>query len=815
VSDKEPDADGLAAAEAAVWNEVRFRSLFENSDDAISLFDQGTFIDCNSRTVQMLGLQNKEQLLGSRLMDFCPPLQPDGSLSAVRSEEHIGIALRDGMNRFEWIHRRSNGEEFPTEVTLSAVEWAGKRVLQAVVRDITERKRAEKVQNAIHRISEAALTAHNLDELFGLIHTIIGELMPARNFYIALYDASGGLVHFPYFSDEVDPPPSPVPLGTSLTGYVLRTGKALLATPEVFAQLVASGDVALSGAPSIDWLGVPLKTRRGEPMGVMTVQTYTETTRLTEADKDVLAIVSTQVAMVIERKRAEERLRQSEERYRLLFYRSPVGIFYYDAELHVTDCNDQFVALLQSKRELLLGFPLENLRDKRVLPAIRQALTGATGQYEGLYEATTGPARLWVFMRTTPLFDVEGKVMGGVGIVQDFTARKRSEEEMNTLQERLRQSQKMEAVGQLAGGIAHDFNNLLMVIQGYAELALPRLTEQDPLKDDIQGIKEAAGRGAELTRQLLAFSRKQVMELKLLDLNSLIGESSAMLNRMIGEHIAVRTILAADLGAVRADPGQVVQVIMNLAVNARDAMPAGGTLTIETGNVELDEEYARSHPEVTPGQFVQLSVSDTGSGMTPGVRERVFEPFFTTKEMHRGTGLGLSTVYGIVKQSGGYIWVYSEPGQGATFKICFPRVGEPPGQLEGRPEQQKIPYGDARILVTEDEQGVRILAERILSERGYRVISAASGADALRLCEGLQETIDLVLTDVVMPGMSGKELVRRLQFTRPGTKVIYMSGYAEDVITSHGVLEKGVNFIQKPFTMNELMRKVQEVLGTE
>ncbi|MEW6377108.1 MAG: response regulator [Thermodesulfobacteriota bacterium] len=402
-----------------------------------------------------------------------------------------------------------------------------------------------------------------------------------------------------------------------------------------------------------------------------------------------------------------------------------------------------------------------------------------------------------------------------LGIIEDFrdiTERKRAEDEKAILQEQLRQSQKMEAIGLLAGGIAHDFNNILTIIKGYFQLSLLELKEGDPLWGNLNEIKKAADRASDLIRKILAFSRRQVMEMKVLDLNTTLKDLEKMLCRVIGEDIELVTHLADDLGRVKADPGQIEQVIMNLAVNARDAMPLGGKLTIETANVELDEHYAKAHVYVIPGHYVMVSVSDTGVGMTPEIKERVFEPFFTTKERGEGTGLGLSTVYGIVKQGGGYIWVDSEPGKGATFKIYIPRVDEPLDLLKKKVVEEKLLRGSETILVVEDEEEVRKLAVRILQRQGYRVLEAPQGVDALLICEQHKGPIHLLVGDVVMPKMNGRELAERLVSIRPEIKVLYMSGYADNVIAQHGVLEEGINYIQKPFTVNGLARKVREVL---
>ena len=385
-------------------------------------------------------------------------------------------------------------------------------------------------------------------------------------------------------------------------------------------------------------------------------------------------------------------------------------------------------------------------------------------------------------------------------------------EDLRLKEEQFLLSQKLEAVGRLAGGIAHDFNNLLTVIEGYSQLTLQRLPDKEPLRGNIEEIKKASKRAGSLVSQLLAFSRKQLMQPKVFNLNSVVADLEKMLRRVIGENITLRTTLQADPGTIKADPSQVEQVIMNLVVNARDAMPSGGKLTIETATVYLDETYAREHIAVIPGAYIMLAVSDTGVGMDEDIRQQIFEPFFTTKEIGKGTGLGLSTVYGIVKQSGGNIWVYSEVGKGTTFKIYLPKVNGPAEEYEYSQAPNKAPGGNETILLVEDDEALRHLARDILETTGYRVLEAPNADAAFRICEQ-NPGIHLLLTDVVMPELGGPELAERLKALYPEMCVLYMSGYADDAIVHHGVLDGGTNFLAKPFSPNALGLKVRAVLG--
>ena len=506
----------------------------------------------------------------------------------------------------------------------------------------------------------------------------------------------------------------------------------------------------------------------------------------------------------------QEDLRRSELNFRSLVTNAPYGICRCDSTGKILDVNPAFLELLglTSPNEIIGQYIYTLYADTEQWFDLADYLR-SSDPFKGLTAE-------WKRKNGTTVVRVSGRsVTNGrkEGVVFELFAEDVSERRV--LEQQLRQSQKMEAVGRLAGGIAHDFNNLLMVISGYSEFLLERLGADPDLRPPAQEIASAAERASSLTRQLLAFSRKQMLAPRIVNLNDIATENLKMLTRMIGEDIDLVMSPAKNLWPVRADAGQIEQVIMNLAVNARDAMPSGGKLTIETANITLDEEYARLHAPLRPGDYVMVSINDTGAGMDAETQSHIFEPFFTTKGP-KGTGLGLSTVYGIVKQSGGYIWVTSEVGRGTTFKIYLPRVAaameETAVPVQAPKRFQRVEPGTETILLVEDEANLRYLARQYLEKQGYKVIEAADGAVAMQIAVAHEQTIHLLLTDVIMPGMNGRELAQRILEIRPNMKVLYMSGYTENVVGHDGTLDAGVRLLQKPFNLRDLKNLVREVL---
>jgi PAS domain S-box-containing protein len=527
--------------------------------------------------------------------------------------------------------------------------------------------------------------------------------------------------------------------------------------------------------------------------------------RIEASGKDELAFLGASInGMLDDLEKGEVERNRERARLAVMLENVPAVLWTTDAQLTITSAMGaglNGVGLISREAPGLPLLDFFRTRDPN-LPAIaahRKALGGEATSFETTWQTRQFEAHV------RPLEDEHGTVEGGIGVALDVTDRER-------LVDQLRQSQKMQAVGELAGGVAHDFNNLLMVVKGHAQLLYDRLAEAPSLRHSVEQVEKAADRAASLTRQLLAFSRKQVLQPRVLDMNEVVSGMIKMFSRVIGENIEMAFVPGANLGRVKADPGQMEQVLLNLVVNARDAMPKGGRLTIETSNAELDKSYMAKHV-VQPGSYVMLTVTDTGCGIDAETQTRIFEPFFTTKGPGKGTGLGLATVYGVVKQSGGYIWVYSEVGHGTTFKIYLPHVSEEIERVNTDRDKKGAASGTETVLLVEDEQNVRELVGDYLRRAGYNVLEAEDGDHAMKVAATHRDTIHILVTDVVMPHMSGSELASKLAALRPAMKVLFISGYTDDTVFRHGVLEGGVAYLQKPFNLNSVAQKIREVLS--
>jgi PAS domain S-box-containing protein len=764
-----------AAERALRESEERFRRLIEQAGDAVFVQDhEGRLVDINQQACDSLGYTRDELL--ALTPEALEQLIPAGNSG-------LKASLAEGWPvTLDAVQHRKDGTTFPVEVRVSGFEAGGRPLRLALVRDVTERVRAaEKLRE--QQVLMSNIIAHIPISVFWKDRdsVFLGcNLNMARDVGRASPDEVIGLTDhdMPTTKAEAD-------WYVRCDREVMTTGKSLLDVEET--QQRPDGTLAI-----LQTSKVPLRDAHGQVVGIMGIY-----------------------ADVTERKRRDQALRASEERYRLLFERNLAGVVLSTLDGRLLGCNESFARILgcASPQEVLA----HTSNDFYSQPEHREEMLGelrarrALSNRELLFRRQDDGNPVWVLANLSLMEDEgEGTVIHGT--VVDITDRKRAEEALRRTEEQYRQAQKMEAVGRLAGGVAHDFNNLLTVIHGYSEMLLAGLPAIDPRQMQAREIRRAAERAADLTRQLLAFSRKAVIAPRVLNLNALVRDMEGMLRRLLGEDIDLATAIAPDLGAVKADRGHIEQVIMNLAVNARDAMPKGGKLTIELRNVELDEDYVRSHPEAHAGPHVSLAVSDTGVGMDKATAARVFEPFFTTKG-NSGTGLGLATVYGAVRQSGGHVTVYSEPGLGTTFRAYLPRVFEDEAAASQTvPSLATLPRGTETILLAEDEPGVRSLARQVLESCGYRVLEAGDGDEALRVAGGWSQPIALLVTDVVMPRLGGREASEQLRASHPETRVLFLSGYTDDAVVRHGVLEAEVQFLQKPFTPAALAHKVRHVL---
>jgi two-component system cell cycle sensor histidine kinase/response regulator CckA len=683
--------------------------------------------------------------------------------------------------RGDMINRRKDGSFYAEEQTITPVrdEQGAIRHFIAMKQDVTARKLAEEQLREGARRS--AVAAREFRTLFAAnpLPMWIYDLTTLQ--FLEVNDAA--VQHYGYERDE----------------FLAMTIRDIRPSQDV-EQLVTQ-----ISQPRDPWQSAGNWRHRLKSGQIIDVEITSHT--ITFAEHPAALVVAQDIT---ERERAVKTLRASEERTRFALQNANVGIWDMDYTTGVLRWSD----VLEHQYGLQPGTFGGTFQDfiERIHPDDRASVlesignpkkSGADFSVQNRSVAPDGTVR-WLSGAGRMFLGGHGEPVRAVGISHDVTERRK-------LEAQFQQAQKMEAVGRLAGGVAHDFNNLTTVILGYCELLLPDFKAGDPQRADLEEIQKAGTRAAALTRQLLAFSRKQIIEPTVLDLNAVVSDMRAMLGRLIGEDVMVVVDPEPELAVLKADRGQVEQVVMNLAVNARDAMPKGGTLTITTANVELDEDYAATHAGVKPGSYVALTVTDTGTGMTPQVQARLFEPFFTTKEAGKGTGLGLATIHGIAAQSGGSVGVYSELGKGTSVHVYFPKVDAAEIAVATKlPVARRRPVEET-VLVVEDARGVRELTRRLLQRQGYTVLVASNAEEALRLFEN-QPSIDLLLTDVVMPGASGPELIKQLVERRPALKVIYMSGYTEEAIVQHGVLKPGIAFLHKPFTADTLERKLREVL---
>ncbi len=674
---KEKNPKKASSEEALSIRRQYLEQLFQSSPDPLIIVDRSLRAQCVNQEFHRMFGYSAAQILGKSVDQLLFP--PDRAAES----QWIAQCLERGEHiTLETQRLCKDGTLLDVSVSSAPLIIDGQTVaFYAVYRDISERKRAEALSSALYRIAEKASATQDLQQFFAAIHGIVDELVCARNFSIALHDPGSQLLSFPYFVDEREPAPAPAKPARGLVEYVLRTGEPLLCTPQLAQQMRQRGKIELTTPPPLQWLGVPLKVNH-HILGALVLKSYSKNTRFRERDQDVLTLISQQLAAAIDRKRNEQALRRSEVCYRSLVQTAVYGIYRSSLEGRFLDVNPALIGMLgyNSTLEVLA---LDPQKDVFVDPAEYTRLVDEfhrTGRMDGFEVRWKRKDAAIITVRISGRAVAGGDEPADVleAIAEDITERR-------VLEDQFRQAQKMEAVGRLAGGIAHDFNNLLMVISGYTEVLLDQLTLGHPLHAKAEAIQQASDRATTLTRQLLAFSRKQLLELKVIDVNAIVADMERLLRPLIGEHIELTTSLAPAVGCTRADAGQLEQVIMNLVVNAKDAMPNGGKISIRTASVTLDDSYRPENTFIKNGPYVMISVSDNGEGMDRETQARIFEPFFTTKEKGKGTGLGLSTVYGIIKQSGGYVFVQSELDRGTIFTIYFPRVDEPSEAIGATP----------------------------------------------------------------------------------------------------------------------------------
>ncbi|NOZ93595.1 MAG: PAS domain S-box protein [Acidobacteria bacterium] len=951
----------------------RYEQIAETIPDAFVILEGGRIRFANRAFSRIFGIDREEAVGRS----FVQLVDPSGRFP-IASRDAGTTPDPEGGNEplvTSVLYRPSGGEPRWLDVRLSTMGGTGEETVElALISDVTEQQREAALRRVLYEMTVEAQRAREPQELFAALQHVLDRVMDARNLFVALHDRERNLLTFPYYRDELEPDaPDPIPPGKTLTAYVLRTGRPLFVNSDAFQELHERGEVELVGPSFVDWIGVPLVVH-GETAGVLAVQSYSGDTRFGEYEQTLLTVVAGHLARLLE-------LRDSERHYRAIFDHSPAGIFHFDRQLRVTDCNERMAVILDSTRERLIGLELGRLQDRRVIPVLEATLASHEGSYEGWYEPTTGRRKVWLSARTAPLFDEAGRVAGGVAIVEDQTSARMAEEELRRrdaiiealssvgqrflscqdpdeaidtalaklgaaaaadrvavyriiepepgrheilqvhdwtadgvaqskpaspeivdrralsrwamvlrqgraitgpvhvypegerdglahhglrslalipvpvadrwwglmafedhrkerywfdpeiealrlaaatmgaaihhreTEQRLRTVEKMEAIGQLTSGIAHDFNNLLMAVRGAVE-QLKETADQGPpsWSENLNVIDNATSRATAMTRRLLAFARRQVIEPTPLDLNELLERFLPTARRIMPENIDIDHIPGAALGSVLADSVQIEQILMNLLVNGRDAMPEGGRITVETENVVVNGEFLASHPWAQAGRYVLLTVSDTGHGMDENTLSHVFEPFFSTKKAGAGTGLGLATVYGIVKQHGGMVHLYSELNRGTTVKIYLPIVQRRATSV-GPKIEEAVRGGTETLLLAEDDPGVRQVVCDLLTGLGYTVLVAEDGRRALEVLEERDGEVDLVISDVIMPHMGGKELADAATGRWPGLRFLFMTGYSSNAIHNDFVKKEGISFLTKPFGRDELARKVRGMLA--
>ncbi len=726
----------------------------------------------------------------------------------------IKATVEKRPHQFEYRMIAADGRAvwFRDNVVVVVLNDGQPQVLRGIMVEITERKRAEQEREVLYAIGETVNTTASLNELLRSIYWHIKKLMDAENCYIALYDADTDMLSFPLFVDQFDPTPAPRTKRKGLTEYVLRTGKPLLLTPELFDELVRDGEVEIMGTPPKSWLGVPLLVE-SQPVGVLVVQSYEPGRRYTEREKEMLVAIGNQAAIAINRKRAEETLQRTLSLLTATLESTADGILVVNTEGKIVGFNHKFLDLWRIPDSIIasrddnqaLAFVLDQLKDPDgFLKKVRELYAQPEAESYDTLEFKDGR----VFERYSHPQWLAGRTVGRVWSFRDITERRK-------LEEQFRQAQKMESIGTLAGGIAHDFNNILGIILGHATSLERPKTDPKKLSQSIDAIAKATQRGISLVKQLLTFARKTEAIFQPVSINDIIGEITKLLAETFPKTITISTSLQPELPLITADDSQIHQVLTNLCINARDAMPRGGTISISTNTVE-SEVVSERFPKATARQYVQIEIADTGLGMDEATRQRIFEPFFTTKEVGKGTGLGLSVVFGIIENHNGFIDVRSTLREGTAFTVYLPVLERYPEVSQPiRQAVESIPGGRETILLIEDEEMLRELVKTVLVSKGYTVLTANDGLSGVETYQRHQSEIAVVLTDLGLPIVSGQEVFRRIREINSDAKIILASGFIEPETQSEMYKAGLKEFIQKPYRHDEVLQKVREVIDIQ
>lgn len=787
-------------------SEERFKTIVENSHAGIiNVDDAFCFTYVNPMFEQLIGY-SLEELIGKDFRDFLD----EGSIKLVSERYKKRQAGEDVPPRYIFNVKRRDGNIRRVEISSSVVRKEDKKpVTVAQLLDITEKERSEKMKEIVINISEAVNYTTNMNSFLSVIHSELNKIIDSKNFFVGLYDKVTDTISFPYIKDEKDQFER-VPAKGTISSLVIKENRSMILRPNDIRELENEGKIDLVGTPSKIWLGVPLRLNSAV-IGIIVIQSYKNETDYDRSDLELMEFISGQIAISINKK-------QSEEKIRVLSQSIEQG----PAIVLITDLNGN-IEYVNRKFEEITGYGENEAIGKN--PRFLQSGDTPRSTYTELWSTIISGNEwrgefhnkkkdgtlYWESVFITCIRNTEGDFTNYLAIKNDITDKKRMEQQ-------LIQAQKMESIGTLAGGIAHDFNNLLTVINGYSDMLLMKFGSEDTVFKDISAIRSAGDRAEKLTRQIMAFSRKQIYKPQIVDINSIIIELEKMFRSLIGEDIDIRTKLAHDLPFIKADPGQIEQILINLLVNARDAVNLKSSkanekrITIETNKRVIDEIFVKNHIGSRKGVFICLAISDSGIGMNKEIKNSIFEPFFTTKSRNKGTGLGLATVYGIVKQNSGSIYVYSEPGMGTTFKIYWPTTDKELTIRDSSVFNRKALSGNESILVVEDDIQVLNFAKSTLQNFGYNVHSASSGKKALKIFKSGKIRFNLLFTDLVMPDMNGQELAAMTEKISPETKILFASGYTDNHLVHKGQLKENINFLSKPYSTKNLLKAIREIL---